>query len=162
MRLRPLAVAAAGVLALTLSACEAPKPGVSVFSGSSSDHRPAVCWTDDATRVDLKACLSVSGGGAADQIDALQGAVGEVAVRSDATVGVSVDAEVADRGWYVLLGSNRVNTTPITDSYYRFTLPASVVEAGQPIPMYVFSLAGSDPTVVTGVWTFELVPETGG
>lgn len=161
MRLRPLAAAAAVAVTISVSACQAPTPQVSVFSGASSDHREAICWSDDETKVDLKTCLSVSGAGAATQIEDLKGDVGQVAVKADATIGVSVDTEVADRGWYVLLGSNRVNSTPVTGTYYRFTLPASVVEAGQDIPMYVVSLAGDDKTTVTGVWGFQLVPASG-
>lgn len=161
MRLRPLAAVAAVVVAATVSGCQAPTPQVSVFSGTSSDHRQAICWSGDETKVDLKSCLSVSGAGAATQIEDLKSDVGQVTVKADATIGVSVDNAVADRGWFVLLGSNRVNRTPVTGTYYRFTLPASVTEAGQDIPMYVVSLAGDDKTTVTGVWGFQLVPASG-
>lgn len=154
-------LAGAGVL-LAVAACEQPKPQVTVFSGAVSDHRPPVCWSDDQTKVDLKACLSVSGPGAAERIDALGDSVGEVPVRADATIGVSVDAEVADRGWYVLLGSTRVNPQPVRDSYYRFSLPSTVVDPGNAVPMYVISLADDDVDTVTGVWAFQLVPQTGG
>lgn len=161
-RLRALvAVAGAAGTLIAVTACEQPEPEVSVFSGAVSDHRPPVCWTADQTKVDLKTCLSVSGTGAAERIEDLGDAVGEVPVRADATIGVSVDDEVAERGWYVLLGSTRVNAEPARDSYYRFSLPATVVDAGDEVPMYVISVAGDDVDTVTGVWAFQLVPDTG-
>jgi hypothetical protein len=161
MRLRPFAAVAVGVLAVSLSACEQPTPQVSVFSGTSSDHRQAVCWSADAQPVDLKECLSVTGAGAVDKAASLQESVGEVTVRAGATIGVSVDPEIADRGWYVTLGTNRVNVAPIEDTYYKFSLPADVVEQGRTIPMYVLA-QGEATQGASGVWAFQLVPSTGG
>jgi hypothetical protein len=159
MRLRAT-LAVGGAVVLLATGCQAPAPSVTVFSGSSSDHREAVCWTSDATQVDLKQCLSVDKGDA-DRRAELQAGLGSVPVRSEATIGVSVDREVADRGWYVTLGTNRVNVEPIRDTYYRLSLPAAVVERGDPVPLYVLSVDGADTKVTTGVWTFELVPDSG-
>jgi hypothetical protein len=160
MRLRPLAAVAAGALTLLVAGCQAPAPGVTVFSGSTSDHRQAVCWTPDATQVKLKSCLSVTGASSQQRSD-LEARLGSVPVRSEATIGISVDPEVADRGWYVTLGSNRVNVTAIRDTYYRLTLPAAVVEQGDPVPLYVLSVDGDNTDVTSGVWAFELVPNSG-
>lgn len=160
MLLRPSVVVAAGVAVVALTGCEQPTPSVTVFSGASSDHREAVCWTDPAERVDTQECLTVSGDDAGGRLEALQESLGEVTVRADATIGISVDPEVEERGWYVTLGTNRVNVEPIRDSYYRFSLPSKVVEQGQPIPLYVLAVDG-DSDDVTGAWAFELVPAEG-
>lgn len=160
MRLRPPAAVAAGLLVAVLTGCEQPTPSVTVFSGASSDHREAVCWTDPAEQVDTRECLTVSGGEAGGRLEELRDSLGEVTVRSDATIGISVDAEVEERGWYVTLGTNRVNVEPIRDSYYRFSLPSKVVEQGEPIPLYVLAVNG-DSDEVTGAWAFELVPAEG-
>ena len=158
--MRLLRVVVAGALVAVVSGCQAPAPAVTVFSGSTSDHREAVCWSADSTQVDLKQCLSVARDDA-QRRDELQAGLGSVPVRSDATIGVSVDPEVAERGWYVTLGTNRVNVEPIRDTYYRLSLPAAIVEQGDSVPLYVLSVDGDQTDVTTGVWTFELVPETG-
>jgi len=160
MRLRPLAALAAGALTMLLTGCQAPEPGVTVFSGSVSDYRQAVCWTPDATQVRLKSCLSVTGPTSQQRSD-IESRLGSLPVRSDATIGISVDPEVADRGWYVTLGSNRVNLEAIRDTYYRLSLPATIVETGDPVPLYVLSVDGDNTDVTSGVWAFELLPDNG-
>jgi hypothetical protein len=158
---RQLALALVAVaVGPALAGCEQPAPSVSVFSGASSDHREALCWSDDAEPIDIQSCLSVTGDGAADKAETLGDALGSIEVRADATIGISVDAEVAERGWFVTLGSNRINVNPITDSYYRFSLPSDVVEQSEEIPMYVMAVS-DDSDDITGVWVFELLPATG-
>ena len=158
--MRLLATAAAGALDVAATGCQAPAPTVTVFSGATSDHREAVCWSSDATQVNLKQCLSV-GSNDTQRADELRSGLGSVPVRSDATIGISVDPEVAERGWYATLGTNRVNVEPIRDTYYRLTLPAAIVEQGNAVPLYILSVEGENTDVTTGVWTFELVPADG-
>ena len=46
---RILTVAVAVAAAAGLSACEKPNPGVTVWSGTNSQHAAALCWSSNPT-----------------------------------------------------------------------------------------------------------------
>jgi hypothetical protein len=150
---RAALLAAAGASVLALSACEKPSPGVSVFSGTSTEHSQALCWSFDGASLDSTAC-------AQDVIeDALRGGgVGTIPVVPGETIGISVDPTVAREGWTPVVGSQRLLETPTTSTYYRFTFPdlQEVPEAGLPLQV----VAGQGDTTV-GIWIFRLVPRPG-
>jgi len=52
----PLIVAGCAALALTLTACEKPNPGATVFSGTSSEYSLAACWADEGGQIDQNQC----------------------------------------------------------------------------------------------------------
>lgn len=147
--------AGAGTLALLvlvpvfLAGCEKPNPGATVFSGTTSKWREAVCWSHDAPALEPGSC-------AQDLIERATagGAVAEVPVVPGETVGISVDPVVADTGWFPVIGNQRLTTRPITSTYYRFTYPdlQEVPEGGTLLQV----VAGVEET--RGIWVFSLVP----
>ena len=73
------------------------------------------------------------------------------------TLGISVDPEVADNGWFPVIGQERLSQTPITSTYFRFTFPTL-----QQIPADGFTLQivarGSKPDITRGLWIYKLQP----
>lgn len=129
---------------LALSGCEQPTPGVTVWSGRASEHTEATCWSDDpAATVDATACASA----------ATQGDPPRIEVTPGATVGISVDPEVADKGWFPTIGDSRLTVNPVTSTYYRFAL--SEQNLGSDLELRVLALGDTSKTV-RGLWVFEL------
>ena len=143
----------AGASVLALSACEKPSPGVSVFSGQTSAHSQALCWSFSGESLDSTAC-------AQDVVeDALRGGgVMSIPVVPGETIGISVDPSVASQGWTPVVGSQRLLQTPTTSTYYRFAFPDLQEVPATGLPLQV--VAGSGDTTV-GIWIFRLVPRPG-
>jgi hypothetical protein len=156
LRSRPVRVAALGVVVMTaLAACEKPSPGVTVWSGTTSRHAEATCWSFDgsATAGGVKACTqqvvqaALTGDGAPS-----------IPVGEGNIVGISVDPSVAENGWYPNIGTSTLVQTPITSTYYRFAVPS-----GQSVPAKGLTLsivAKGSGQLPRGVWIFKLVPAT--
>jgi hypothetical protein len=124
------------LLGLGLAACQKPNPGVSVWSGTNSVHREAVCWTElDA----------ITPEGCAQTI---------IEILSDQTVGISVDPEVAEFGWYIAIGGQRFNDSPIHETYYRFTFPKVAIPTSG-YDMQIISQGKGSAT--RGIWVFKLI-----
>jgi hypothetical protein len=112
-------------LALGLTACEKPNPGATVWSGTHSEHREAVCWTAQTAITPENCAEEIIASALSDT------KVGTIEVMSEQTIGISVDPEVADLGWYVGIAGQRFNETAIYETYYRFTFPrVAVPESG--------------------------------
>lgn len=162
-RIRRIAAAVAVSLSilLTLAACDKPAPSVTVFSGSISSNVEALCWSFDAQqKLDVGRCLGQgSGQSAAELAASLTAKVGVVPVSADQTIGISVDPQVADAGWYPVIGDSRLTAQPVTTTYYRFQLSAAELRGGS-VQLRVLALGG-DGTQVRGLWLFELRPPTG-
>jgi hypothetical protein len=150
MTLRRIALAAAvAVAGLALTACEKPAPGVSVFSGTTTEHRAALCWSFSGETLQPEQC-------AQDLVQrALDGdGVASVPTLANQTVGISVDPTVADTGWFPILGSQRLTEEPVRSTYFRFTFPAVQVPAdGVPL-----QIVAGDGQTTRGIWIFRLVP----
>jgi hypothetical protein len=141
---RARAAALAGALTLAvvgLAGCEKPTPGVTVWSGTSSERVQAQCW-------------AFSSGGTVDATTCLQGAahVPSLAVGPQQTVGISVDPVVAAGGWYPTIGTQRLTASPVTSTYYRFALGESDLQ--QSLDLRVLALSGGQQ--VRGVWQVTL------
>ena len=146
----------AGSLALVsvfaLSACEKPAPGVTVFSGMTSAHRAALCWSFDGEPLSAETCAQNV------VTEALEGAdVARIPVISGQVIGISVDPVVADAGWYPVIGSQRLTQKPITSTYYRFTYPDLQEVPADGVSLQV--VAGAEGTL--GLWVFQLIPAPG-
>lgn len=150
-RVALLAGAAASVA--LLGACEKPSPGVSVFSGQTSAHSQALCWSFSGQSLDSTAC-------AQDVVEeALRGGgVEAISVVPGETIGISVEPSVAAKGWTPVVGTQRLLQTPTTSTYYRFAFPdlQEVPETGLPLQV----VAGSGDST-QGIWIFRLVPRPG-
>ena len=144
---RPLAcVAAVGAL-LALSACEKPAPIVTVVSGGTSVYTEASTWCfEDQTPPD---CAERATG------------TTKLPVRAGETVGVDVDKELADGGWYLELSApggegeqQPQRSEPQEGHYFSFTAPS--LAAGSTLDLTVRAVGeGEEPR---GEFRFELTP----
>lgn len=147
---RAMAVGLAAASVFALAGCDKPAPGATVFAGTTSKHQEALCWAFDAPQLAPGACAQdiVTGAVSGDRVAQIPVVPGE-------TVGISVDPVVADTGWFVAIGNQRLTQDPITSTYYRFQFPSL-----QQVPADGFALqiiAGRD-TRTRGIWVFKLVP----
>jgi hypothetical protein len=150
---RLLASASAVGALLALSACEKPVPIVTVVSGGESVYTEASTWCfEDQQPPD---CVERESG------------VQEVSVRGGETVGVDVDAELVERGWYIELSepegqaaegqqpSQPQRSEPQDGHYFTFTAPN--LPAGSELLLNVRALGeGEEPS---GAFAFRLTPE---
>ena len=144
---RPLAcVAAVGAL-LALSACEKPAPIVTVVSGGES------VWTEASTW-----CFE---GQTGDECAERETEVTSIPVRAGETVGVDVDKELAEGGWYLELAApggegeqQPQRSEPQEGHYFSFTAPS--LAAGSTLDLAVYAVGeGEEPR---GEFRFELTP----
>lgn len=143
----------AGATVLTLSACEKPGPGASVFSGTSFAHSQALCWSFTDESLDAQTCAQ----GVIEE--ALRGdGVPTIPVVPGETIGISVDPVVAREGWTPVIANQRLLTEPTTSTYYRFSFPDLQEVPADGLALQV--VAGSGETT-RGIWIFRLVPRPG-
>lgn len=143
-------LAVVGAATLSLTGCEKPTPGVSVVSGTSSQHKEALCWGGDGS-VTAESCsqeviAAAAAGGSA--IPVIQGD----------TVGISVDTAVADLGWIPIVNAQPLTQEPLHTTYYRFTYDSAMASAQGANAVIV--LAGDGQTA-KGLWVFGLSPQAG-
>lgn len=143
---RPLAcVAAVGAL-LVLSACEKPAPIVTVVSAGESVYAEASTW-----------CFE---GQTGDECAERETGVTSLPVRAGETVGVDVDKELAEGGWYIELSApggesqqQPQRSEPQTGHYFSFTAPS--LAPGSALRLDVRAVGeGEQPR---GEFRFELV-----
>ena len=141
---RPLAcVAAVGAL-LGLSACEKPAPIVTVVSGGESVYSEANAWCFEGQTGDE--CAERATGATS------------IPVRPGETVGVDVDKELAEGGWYLTLsapgeGQEPQSSGPQEGHYLSFTAPGLPAEG---LDLEVFAVGeGEEPR---GEFRFRLTP----
>jgi hypothetical protein len=148
---RSLAIALVALSPLVLAGCEKPYPGVTVWSGTSSEHTQALCWQpEEVGGLTAKECANdvLETAGSGQGITALEVAPG-------ATVGVSVDPVVAEGGWSLQIAGQTL-ATGLTETYYRFTFPEQVAAEGPGYTLQV--IAAAQPNGARGYWFFQLVP----
>ena len=154
---RPLLTAlAASAVLLLLAACQQPTPGISVFSGTTSAHREAICWSfEPAQPVEKSDCtLDLEAQSPSDTAKTLMDQVAVIPTKPGETVGISVDPEVADSGWLVSINGRALTREAITDKYFRFTMPPQVLRAGDAqLVVQALTENGSD---IRGSWLFGL------
>jgi hypothetical protein len=145
-----LAAVALAATSLVLSGCTKPAPGASVFSGTVTKHREATCWAFDGPALATGDC-------AQDLIAqaATGDAVSVIPVVPGDTVGISVEPVVAETGWFPVVGNQRLTSTPITSTYYRFTFPELQEVPAEGLLLQI--VAGTDANT-RGIWVFKLDP----
>lgn len=148
---RCLAIALVTLTPLLLAGCEKPYPGVTAWSGTSSEHVSALCWQPEeqgglTPRECAEDVLTTAAAGAG--IVTLDVAPGD-------TVGISVDPVVAESGWSVQIAGQTLAAN-LTDTYYRFTFPEQVATDGPGYTLQV--IAAAQPNGARGYWFFQLVP----
>jgi hypothetical protein len=141
-------VAAAAATGLLLTACEKPAPGVSVFSGTTTEWREAVCWAFESDALEPGDC-------AQDVItEASTGeGVARIPVLPGETIGISVDPKVADQGWTPVIGQQRLTGAPLETTYFRFTYPDLQELPADGVLLQVVAGRGES---TKGIWVFRL------
>ena len=133
----------------SLTACSKPAPEVSVFSGATSVHTAALCWSNDAAT----ACNTQGIGGTHDSLTIQQGS----------PLGISVDSDVADAGWVpqlVINGqSQSLTTAPLHRRYWKMQFPetAGTSLMGHSVTLEVIALTDNQQSP-RGVWSIALSP----
>lgn len=146
MRARPLAHAALAALALTaLAGCQKPTPGVTVSSGSGSDHVEATVYCRDGQTVKKQDCVQ--------HLDR----VALVKVKAGDAVGIDVDSALAKHGW-ILYDTGQNARSAVQDTHYFTYTPD--FRQNPVINLEVRSLDKvADDADVTGVWKIQLVQQ---
>ena len=134
--------------ALLLTGCEKPAPGVSVFSGTTTEHRQAVCWAFESDALEPGNCAQelLTEASAGD-------VVARIPVVPGDTVGISVDPKVAEAGWTPVIGQQRLTSTPLDTTYYRFTYPDLQEVPADGVLLQIVAGRGES---TRGIWVFRL------
>jgi hypothetical protein len=154
---RSLAIALVALSPLVLAGCEKPYPGVTVWSGTSSEHVEALCWQPEEVggltpRECAEDALATAGSG--------QG-ITSLEVRPGNILGISVDPVVAEGGWSLQIAGQTL-ATGLTETYHRFTFPeeAQVWEQatteGGGYTLQV--IAAAKPNGARGHWFVQVLP----
>jgi hypothetical protein len=149
---RSLAIALVALSPLVLAGCEKPNPGVTVWSGTNSEHAPALCWQfEEGAALGPRDCAQE----VLERASAGEG-ITRLEVTPGSTVGISVDPVVAEGGWAVQIAGQTL-ASDLTDTYYRFTFPEQVATGGTGYTMQI--IAAAEPTGARGYWFFQLLPD---
>ncbi|MFL6179739.1 MAG: hypothetical protein ACJ74E_07815 [Actinomycetes bacterium] len=149
------ALAGLAALAVTgLSACDKPAPGATVFSGTHSANREAICWSADANESFTASDCSISLESTQDFNDRLLEKVAIIPTAPGDTVGISVDSAVAENGWQVTINGRQLSRDPLTDKYFKFTMPPQPLQRGD--AQLVIQALTDDGSGVRGSWIFGL------
>ena len=120
---------------------EKPTPGVSVFSGSDTIRLEAASYcAEDGSSCEPKPV----------KLTRLSVAPGD-------TIGISVDSDIAERGWY-LATRNQVISRRIEGHYYKFAVGAEQFSQSDALNLQVVTLPGEQAGSPSGVWAFTLEP----
>jgi len=119
-----------------------------VFSGTTTEYRSAVCWAFGAEALEPGDC-------AQDVItEASTGeGVARIPVLPGETVGISVDPSVAEAGWSPVIGQQRLTSSPLETTYFRFTYPD--LQEVPPEGVLLQIVAGRGEST-KGIWVFRL------
>ena len=154
---RTLSALAAGSALLGLSACEAPAPIVTLYSGDTSLYDEAFVYCFDDQDPEKEA-----GADGACRFDAEREAQ-VLQVTPGDTVLVDVDKDLADAAWFVSLtpeGGEAVRVSDVeVESHTARVLPD--FSQGVRQTLEVRKLASEEEGApVTGLWRYTLVPQT--
>ncbi len=143
---RLTAAAPAGLLVLTLAACEKPSPLVTLVSSGNTVHSEAQVYCFEGQSVQQANCAS-----RAKQVKELRITPGQ-------PIGIDVDKEVAERGWIYEIGEGeqtQQSDVKVNDHYFslRVNLPP-----GRRVPLIIRTV-DVEKQAATGEWSFVLVGE---
>lgn len=135
---------------MALAGCTQPTPEVTVWSGTSSVVRPAICWAPDTSVPQaVKDCIAQAQSQPTTNIPTLQVTPGD-------TVGINVDPQLAEATWLPSVGGQALAQAPITESYFRFTYPN--VQTPPDGFLLAVTARGTAADQDRGLWLFRLVP----
>lgn len=150
-RRRLLAACSAAGALLALTACEKPAPIVTVVSGGTSVYAEANTWCfEEGQSLEQDTCATRHEGET------------ELPVRGNEVVGVDVDKDLVERGWYIELSDpaggqqQPQRSEPQTGHYFTFTAPN--LPQGASLLLTVKAL-GEGAEGSSGEFRFTLVPK---
>lgn len=151
-RRRLLATASAGIALVGLTGCEKPAPIVTIVSGGTSVHKEADLFCFEGQQLQLDECAQRAEG------------VTTLEVTPGQQVGVDVDRDIVDRGWYIQLaqpgaqaGGEQAQRSDLFEDqhYFGFTAPAVGPEG---VVLTILSAGDQgEQGPPSGEWTFQLV-----
>lgn len=150
------AALAAATALLALAACEKPAPSTTVFSGTTSAHREAICWSFEADQaVEKGDCsLDLEAQPADEVANTLLDEIAIIPTTPGETVGISVDPAVAENGWLVSINGALLTRSPVTEKYFRFSMPPRPLRDGDAqLVVQAVTEAGDE---IRGSWIFGL------
>jgi hypothetical protein len=161
---RPIIAISVPVVAIAalagLAACEKPPPGATVFSETTSAHREAFCWSFDADReFDADADCSIKLESTEQFNSELLAKVPVIDTAPGETVGISVDPVVAENGWLVSINGRPLTREPVTEKYFRFTMPP--LRQGKGGTELVLQALTESGDAIRGSWVFGLDSKAG-
>ena len=140
-----------GVAALALTGCEKPAPIVTVVSGTTSEWKEADVYCFEGQSLTDDQCVQ-----RAEEPTRIEVSPGD-------RVGVDVDEDVVERGWYLELGGAggegevQASDIQLERHYFAFTAPALGPDG---LRLTVKAVGEDGPRGPhSGEWVFELVPE---
>lgn len=149
-RRRLLATACAGIALVGLTGCEKPAPIVTVVSGGASVHKEADIFCFEGQQLVEDECAQ-----RAEGVTSLEVTPGE-------TVGVDVDRDIVQRGWFLELAQPGADQQEAQrselfedDHYFTFTAPAVGPQGVLLTVLAVGDQGEQGPP--SGEWTFQLV-----
>jgi hypothetical protein len=149
-RRRLLAVASAAVAVAALTGCEKPLPIVTVVSGADSEWKEADVFCFEGQSLEQDEC--VQGVSSPTRIEVSPGQ----------TVGIDVDREIVERGWYIQLagpgGEGQAQQSGVQEDKHYFSFTAQQLEATG-LRLTVVAVGEDGPGgAPSGEWAFDLVP----
>ncbi len=141
-RVRPTVAALLSGGTMVLAACGAEsEPLVTVFSpGSGSVSVSPQCWSPDEI-VSEQDCATTSN-------------LGHIAVQPGATIGISVDPEIAELGGVPTVGGKRLVAQDLDSTYYRFAHSESDLADTPDPPLEIYAIDEDQKT--RGLWVLQL------
>lgn len=145
-----------GFVMVAATGCEKPAPSATVFSGTNSAHREAICWSFEPDQAVEKAdcSLDLDTEPASEVAQKLLDEIAVIPTTPGETVGISVEPSVAENGWVVSINGRSLNSEPVTEKYFRFTMPPGPLRRGD--AQLVISALTAEGDGVRGSWIFGL------
>lgn len=138
---RPLLAAGIALAGLaTLTGCERPTPGVSVYSGSTYLNSKAVCWSEEEALT--AANCSVEG----VNRKALPVQAGDLIM-------INVDTPLEDTGWIPTINGTPLVREPLRGSSYQLALSQEDLRQNPELQVIASDRVNGP---VRGVWAFPL------
>ena len=141
MSVRPLLTA--GLLALALTGCEKPTPGVTVAAGTDSVHMEATTFCHEGQSAQQRNC--------AESLERF----GVVRVKPGQQVMIDVDKELAEHGWILVDPDANARSEVQEEHFFSYTPD---FRGGPIVNLEVRSLdRPANDARTTGIWKFQLV-----
>ncbi|HZG07139.1 MAG TPA: DUF2771 domain-containing protein [Streptomyces sp.] len=145
-----VAIGAATLGLVALSACEKPTPRATVTVGSDTVSTEAACYEDGKalSQKEVLSCIQKEGSTS-------------ITVGEGDMLRIGVDPEIAEKGWVLFLGEQPAVSEPIKKTYRSFSSDGLFSRAGGGSAKSVrLGLVEYDGEQYRGVWTIELERET--